>query len=302
MNMLKNKKGILILLLVAGLSGSVLAVRQVDRLHGGEATLDEILYIRSPKILKRISLGYSGLLADIYWTRTVQYYGNKLHHGALRYDLLYPMLDITTDLDPHLLPAYEYGSIFLSQPPPAGAGQPDEAARLVEKGIKANPNAWRLYFTLGFIHYLDRKDYKAASDAFNRGSEATGAPPGMKAMAAAMAQHAGEPAIAMALWRALYETTQDNSIRETALKYIASLQADQEMAQLEHSNELYRQKTGRLPTTWKDLIDAGLLRQSPRDPTGNPYRLMPDGTVSAQENKQMPFITHGVPASRVRPR
>ena len=30
---------------------------------------------RSPKAVKRLSLGYDGLLADIYWTRAVQYFG-----------------------------------------------------------------------------------------------------------------------------------------------------------------------------------------------------------------------------------
>jgi len=30
----------------------------------------------------------------------------------MRYDLLYPLLDITTDLDPHLIVAYEFGSCF----------------------------------------------------------------------------------------------------------------------------------------------------------------------------------------------
>ena len=29
-----------------------------------------------------MSLGYDGLLADIYWTRAVQYFGGKHHDGA----------------------------------------------------------------------------------------------------------------------------------------------------------------------------------------------------------------------------
>src|SRR5205807_8408154 len=110
------------------------------------------------------------------------------------------LLDITTDLDPHLLIGYQFGSIFLSQPPPAGAGQPDKAVALVEKGIKANPDYWRLYFTLGCIHYFDRKDYKAAHEAFQKGSEIPGAMPWMKVMAATMAEHAGETKMAVAIW------------------------------------------------------------------------------------------------------
>ncbi len=46
---------------------------------------------------------------------------------------------MTTTLDPKLLPAYEFGSVFLAQKPPEGAGDPAAAARLVEKGIRENP-------------------------------------------------------------------------------------------------------------------------------------------------------------------
>src|ERR1051326_1696224 len=87
-------------LLVLGLGASVWALRRVDRVRGTQATLEEVLYIRSSKALKKMSLGYSGLLADIYWTRAVQYFGSKLHVEDLHYDLLYPLLDIATDLDP----------------------------------------------------------------------------------------------------------------------------------------------------------------------------------------------------------
>jgi hypothetical protein len=69
------------ILLVSCLAGSVLLLRSIDRQRTG-ATLEEVLYISSPKLLKRMSLGYDGLLADIYWTRAVQYFGEHLDKGA----------------------------------------------------------------------------------------------------------------------------------------------------------------------------------------------------------------------------
>ena len=62
------------LLLAALLAASAMLVRQIDRVRGDEP-LHEVLYIPSPTVVKRMSLGYSGLLADIYWTRVVQYFG-----------------------------------------------------------------------------------------------------------------------------------------------------------------------------------------------------------------------------------
>jgi len=283
------------LLLVAAFTGSIFALHQVDRVRGQQATLEELLYIPSGKTLKRLSLGYSGLLADIYWTRAVQYFGQKHHEEALRYDLLYPLLDITTDLDPHLIVAYEFGSVFLSQKPPEGAGQPDKAVALVEKGIRANPDYWRLYFTLGYIHYFDRKDYKAAEQAFEKGSEHPQALSWMKVMAATMAQHAGEPATAMEIWKRLYETAQDGMIRENALQHMAALRVDQDIPELERRIASYRQLAGHLPSSWYELIRAGIVPGVPQDPTGTPYKLMPDGTVQVENPDVLPFITEGLP-------
>ena len=151
--------------LLASMAGSVLLLRQLDRLRTG-ATLEDVLYITSPKTLKRMSLGYDGLLADIYWTRTIQYFGSHHRNGAQRYDSLAPLLEVTTALDPQLLIAYEWGSTFLSAKPPEGAGMPERAVELVKHGIRNNPNEWRLYYDLGFINYMELKDYAAAADAF----------------------------------------------------------------------------------------------------------------------------------------
>jgi tetratricopeptide (TPR) repeat protein len=277
-------------LLVLFFAGTVLCRSQVEKLRGKEVTLEEVLYMPSGKSVKRLSLGYSSLLADIYWTRAVQYFGEKSNQRSMRYDLLYPLLDITTDLDPHLIVSYEFGSLFLSQPPPEGAGQPEKAVALVEKGIRENPSYWRLYFTLGFIHYLDRRDYKAASEAFFKGSEVPGALPWMKVMAARMAEHGEDRSTALYLWKAVYDTSIDPQVKDTAMQHLASLRAEQDIEQLEQRVKLYRERTGVLPSRWLDMIRAGLLPGLPQDPDGTEYKLLPDGTVDVQDPAKYRFL------------
>jgi len=255
----------------------------------------DILYLQSSTTLRRLSLGYSSLLADIYWTRAVQYFGGKHMVSSNDYALLYPLLDIATDLDPHLIPAYDAGSMLLSSAPPAGAGEPDKAAALVEKGIRENPERWRLYFTLGFIHYIDRHDYRSAQQAFEKGSQIPGALPWMKVMAATMAERAGEPTTAYALWSRLAESTQDQYIQENARKHLAAIQSDQEVIVLEQRVTAYEKLTGRFPVRWQDMIRAGLLRGIPVDPTGRPYLLTPKGTVEVTNLAELPFATRGIP-------
>ncbi len=282
------------LLLVTLFAGSVISRRQVEKLRGGEATLEEVLYLPSGKTVKRLSLGYSSLLANIYWTRAVQYFGSRHMQRSRRYDLLDPLLQITTDLDPHLIVAYETGSIFLCQQPPDGAGQPDKAVALVEKGIRENPGYWRLYFSLGFIHYVDRRDYKAAQQAFQKGSEVPGALPWMKVMAARMAEQGDDPNTAAYIWKTIYDTTTDRDIKDTAVKHLVSLRAESEIAALEQVAQAYYQRFKAYPEEWSDLVRAGMLRGVPMDPNGTPYKLRLDGTVQVEDPKQFPYIErHG---------
>jgi hypothetical protein len=277
-------------LLAALLAGSVFCLRQAQAERGREATLEEVLYLPSGKVLKRLSLGYSSLLADIYWTRAVQYFGSRHVAQATHYELLYPLLDITTDLDPHIIAVYEYGSVFLSQQPPNGAGQPEKAAALVEKGIRENPEYWRLYFTLGFIHYIDRKDYQAAQQAFEKGSKIPGALPWMKVMAARMAERRKDVNTAIALWTGLLDTTRDKDIKKTAISHLESIRADLDIMELDRRVNAYHDRTGTYPVKWEDLIRAGLLQGIPADPHGDPYKLLLNGVIGVHDPKQFPYL------------
>jgi len=287
----------LVTVLVASISGAVLLLRRIDTLRSG-TTLEEVLYIPSPKILKRMSLGYNGLVADIYWTRAVQYFGAKHRARARQYQLLAPLLDITTELDPHLIVAYQFGSTFLAQKPPEGAGEPDKAVALVERGIQANPNRWQLYYELGFLQYMERHDPAAAALAFERGTQVPGAHPFLKVLAAAMAQHAGQLLTARMLWSTTYETTEDSMIRVNALKHLRALKVDEDVTRLEGFAGEYQRRSGRQPASWADLITAGLLRGIPLDPVGNAYKLMPDGRVQVADPDALPFINQGLPAGK----
>jgi len=281
-------------LLILSMVGSVLLLRAVDQVRSG-ATLEEFLYISSPKLVKRMSLGYDGLLADIYWTRAVQYYGGLHHQGGGRFELLWPLLNITTQLDPHFIPAYQYGAAFLTGKPPYGAGMVDKAIQLVEYGIENNPDEWRLYEDLGFIYYSDVKDYKKAAEVFRRGSQRPNAHPFLGVLAAQAAEHGGETQTAQLLWRAIYETTPDKDIRSTAAWHLRALKVDETVSQLDQLVETYRQRNGHLPGSFVDMVRAGLLPGIPLDPSGQAYQLESNGRVVVQDPENFPFLEKGLP-------
>ena len=282
-------------LLLLSLASSVLLLRRLDQVRT-TAALEEVLYLNSPKWVKRLSLGYSGLLADIYWTRAVQYFGSRHVVKAKDYNLLYPLLEITTALDPKLIVAYQFGANFLEPKPPAGAGQPDKAVALIEYGIRNNPDDWKLYYELGFIYYyMEPKDYAKAAEAFERGAKLPNAHPFMSILAARMAQHAGEFDTARMLWQTTYESTKEPQIQGNAVQHLQALRVDEDVTRLEEVVARYRQQTGRLPASMSDLEHAGFLRGTPMDPTGRPYRLMSDGRIEVQDPDRIPFITQGLP-------
>jgi hypothetical protein len=293
--MIRSQKVTLIasLLLLCSMAASAILLHSLDSAQP-QATMDAVLYLSSPKLLKRLSLGYDGLLADIYWTRVVQYFGGIRSRGGGTYELLWPLLNITTQLDPHLIPAYEFGGTFLCAKPPDGAGDPEHAIELVQYGISENPADWHLYYDLAFIYY-DQKDYRHSAEAFLHGSQLPNAHPFLKIMAAQMAEHGGDLNTARMMWTATYQTTHDPMIRANAAAHLRAIEADEEVSVLESLAQQYRQRTGHFPDTFSQMISLGLLRGIPVDPMGHPYRLLAGGKIVVSDPSDLPFIERGLP-------
>jgi len=274
--------------------GSVLLLHHVDEIRPRDI-VDDTLYVASPKLLKRASLGFDGLMACIYWTRAVQYFGHRHLLRKTSYNELGPLLEITTALDPHLLPPYQFGSTFLSPAPPNGAGQPERAIRLMEYGIQNNPDNWRLYYDLGFIYYTELKDFKKAAEAFERGSQVPDAHPFLKVLAANTAQHAEDYATARLLWSAAYQNSNEGDIRQNALDHLRAIQVDEDVTNLQNAVTRFVEANKRIPTSLWEIAAAEHLAGIPVDPDGIPYELSIDGQVLVATPDDFPFIKKGTP-------
>lgn len=246
------------------------------------------LVLRSGKVVKALSLEYAPLMAEIYWTRAVQYYGDKRARHESGFDLLWPLLDLTTTLDPNLLVAYRFGSTFLSEPSPGGAGHPELGIELLERGIRANPEQWRLYEDLGFIYYFELKDYAKASEAFADGSKNPDSLVWMKVMAAKIAAEGESLSTSLFLWNEIYQSTKDPLVKENALKHLHLLQVEVDCKQIDALADEFQKRMGRRPTRVGELLQAGLLNRLPLDPSGYPYVFGPDGKAAL--NTESPLL------------
>jgi hypothetical protein len=280
-----------ICVLVAGITALYPLQHWIDRTAPREVISDETIYLSGEKV-KKLSLGLEGLVADIYWIRTVQYFGRKLLDSGkpissaasqgISMDLLAPLLNIIVTLDPHHLPAYRFGAIFLPERDMAAA------VALLEKGTRENPSDWRMYQDLGYIHWQagnratgeDRANYYAkAADWYQRGSEVPGALWWMRDLAGFMRIQGGSREAARAIYTA-YLTSDDANIRLQASARLKQLRALEEIDFMNAEVARYKDKTGKCPYTLAlfgpKLHSMGIaLREDsyPLDPDGFPYNL-----------------------------
>jgi hypothetical protein len=278
---------------VALLLGAVAILQiRIDEQTRDFATQKEELLLSSPAAIQKLSLGYDSLLADIYWTRAVQYYGSRLAQPHPNFDLLWPLLNITTTLDPKLVVAYHFGAVFLSEQV-VGANRTDLAIKLVRRGIEANPDNWYLCGDLGFLYYWRMKDYPDAVDAYVEGSKIPGAPPWMKLMAARVSAMGGSIETSRMIWSEIYESTNDKNVRNMARKELKVLKAQGDEEHLDEIAADYKKRFGHYPTSTEELRAAGLVRGIPLDPEGYPYVLGADGKSSL--NPRSPIVIPAPP-------
>jgi len=288
----------LLLVLPAGFAGIWRLQHVIDTQRASLSQERDDVLLRSRKLVKVMSLEYAPLLADIYWTRAVQYYGNKHLRGQANLELLWPLLDITTTLDPNLLISYRFGAMFLSQAAPGGAGRPDLAVQLIQRGIKENPEYWRLYEDLGFIYYFDLKDYQKASEAFLEGSKNPNAKLWMKVMAAKIAAEGESLETSTFLWKDIYDSTPDPTIKKTALLHLQLLRVREDCKQLDALADEYAKRYGTRPARTREMVQAGLLDAIPVDPLGFAYVFGEDG--KAELNLDSPLLEQQLLLNRLK--
>lgn len=265
---------------------------RVDASLGAFRAQEEALYVWQGRSVKKMAAGFEGLAADIYWLRTVQYFGGqRLFAKDKNFSLLYPLIEITTTLDPHLEIAYRYGAIFLAEPVPIGAGRAREGIAILERGADANPKSWRLRQDLGFFCYLYLKDAERASRTLMQASAIPGAPFWLKTLAVDVLVKGGDRATARQMWGQIYEQAEDGILKAHAQDRLRVLGALDRAEALAAAVEEFTKSVGRRPHDLPELSASGLARAPIVDPTGVPYDYDPATgkvTVSFQSSMWRP--------------
>ena len=266
----RSRAGMLGLLLLA--AAIPLCQVRVDRRLGGFRAQEEVLYLWSGPQVKRLAAGFEGLAADLYWLRTVQYFGGtRVFSEDRKFELLEPLIDITVTLDPRMEVAYRYGAIFLAEPAPIGAGRPQAAVALLERGVRENPLNWRLHKELGYFHFLFLHEPEEGARILTEASKIPGAAYWLKTLAAELLTQGGDRAMSRRIWQQMYDESEPGAIKQNARTHLQLLDTAEMVTLLQARVGEFERRLGRRPHALAELVAAGFVREVPPDPAGTPF-------------------------------
>ncbi len=269
--------GILLLACVGWLQGEL--DRRQDRMV---VQIEGLAQLPKGEYLKPALLGYHHLGADLLWLRLVQVIGKK-GNSADEYEWMYHALDVITTLDPQYAYAYYAGGVTLGDL----ANRPDLSIRLLEKGVKANPEVWNIPFLLGYNYYFLLGDPAKGAEYIMKAASLPDGPAYLPGLATRLAAEAGSPGTALAFLEARLRETQDSEMREVLANRMKEVIIERDLFILERAVEAYRTQRRTLPATLTDLVTAGAISSLPQEPFGGDYRLDPKtGSVSSSTHPE----------------
>jgi hypothetical protein len=264
--------------IAVGLSLAAVVLHAGDRRQPTSALDARDLYVTSGSAARRLTLSFNALAADLCWIRTIQHYGRdrKSTRTDGRFELLWPLLNLTTTLDPEFSIAYRFGAVFLAQPYPSGPGRVDQAIALLDKGLRQSPDRWQYAFDIGFIHYwygvdgTGSPDFVQAADWFARAAAMPRAPVWLRQMAAITRAEGGDRSGARALLQEL-ATSEEEWVRRGAARGLDQLAAMVAIGELQKQVDTFTRAHRHSPSTWADVNPSGPGHAVPVDPAGVPY-------------------------------
>jgi hypothetical protein len=204
---------VLLLLLIANFSLRIDIEKKPCPLTG------ELMYFPSGIALRALSIGFYAPLADLVWLRFIQYYGRH-RLTDYKFTYLYHIFDVMTNLDPFFLHAYTLGAFLFTH----DAKNPEQAKVLLKKGMRANPDEWRLPFIYAFIHYVFLEKYDVSQTYFLLSSRKPNAPDMPKRWAAYTAyMKKSDLKTSLALWLDIYNNTDNPEEKAIAELYIKDI-------------------------------------------------------------------------------
>jgi len=162
--------------------------------------------------------GFKLLVGHIFWIQVIQYYGNS-DNASTRYAKLYDYCSLASDLNPNFTPIYNFGAAALA----FHLKRPVEAAKLLQKGILANPNEVSLKLLYAAIAYQNTEQYDKVIPFLEAQIERGGAPEMLVNILANTYAEVGRTQDAISLWQKILKRSDDQAEQIEAAQKLKSL-------------------------------------------------------------------------------
>jgi len=247
---------------------SAIVVLQIfsDR-EKAKAIYSEPIVLKSDMI-RLTDFGLHNAVADLLWLASIQYFGgweSRTNEKMSEY------LFNATELDPQFSYPYAFGVLILP-----GINQTDKALELGQKGVDLKLSDWRIPYYMATTYYITKDDATNAAKYFDIAANTKGAPDNIAHIAARFGSNTSKRAQTIQIWQGIYETTNDEVVKERAKNYIIHLQI---MDILDQAISIYFDQNKKYPENISDLVQAKIINQVPLDPFGFEY-IVTDGKAT----------------------
>jgi hypothetical protein len=233
-----------------------------------------LLYLPSHEMLDLVSLGNEGLMADLLFLWSIQYYSSYRPDETFLY--LETVYDLITDLDPLYFDAYRVGALIMMLDLHANPKVQKKAIeRLFDKGLANMPDNWELAEVAAWDAHLQLRDPELALKYARIGAERPGAPHRLKRVYGRWSEQEDKWTISDSInyWEeVLAEATRWPEV-VLSKNHLYDAYAKRDATVLDPMLADYRARFGRCADGWQQLIDLGWLNAVPLDYVGNPYRI-----------------------------
>ena len=189
----------------------------------------EFHYMPNGKILKSVLKGFSPFAADVYWIKSVLYFGRngfdenypfkvpelfskgkesiepvELEEKRKKLELLDPFIDLVITLDPYFYYPYLFGGLFLSMK----TGKFERSIEILKRGEKVFPDDWRFPIWIGFNYLFYLGDTESALIEFLKSAGKKGCPAYVVSLAEGVARKSGKKELAVMFLEGAHDSAQ----------------------------------------------------------------------------------------------
>ena len=262
-----------LVIVVSLLSISVVAEKALQGIEREDPLGRKLLYLPSAEMLELTSLGNEGLVADLLYLWSIQYYSKYQPHERFLY--LETVYELITDLDPLYHDAYRVGALIMQLSTVDEEGQKQAVIRLFDKALRNMPADYEIAESAGWDMFIRYRDKTEGIRYFKAAVEIPGSPMRLRRFLAAWSEDEQGWTLedAISYWTDVRDSSEDAYHRAVSERQIYRLIASRDEAVLDPVLQNWKLWRGRCPDDWQEVVDSGLLSQIPVDYFGRTYSI-----------------------------